>query len=216
MSRAAARACWWAQSHGREFPAGPPALAVVVAAVVRQGAMTATAAAGRSRRRRTLSSLSLELSSSDVRPPPPSPPHPRPWLPTEEGGGWGWRRRQRRGRPRSVDGTTARPSIVLRAATAVQIRQEDGALDPGPHRVRPRRSPCARRGDLRLREGHRRVGHAPDPPPQGGGATGGGGGDKGGKGEKKGTGYIGFHDASIENIYGANRYRKPPGAGFHV
>ena len=38
----------------------------------------------------------------------------------------------------------------------------------------------------------------------------------GGKGGKKGAGYIGFHDASIENIHGANRYRKPPGAGYHV
>ena len=47
----------------------------------------------------------------------------------------------------------------------------------------------------------------------GAGATGGGGG--GDRGGKKG-GYIGFHDASIENIYGANRYRKPPGAGYHV
>ena len=36
---------------------------------------------------------------------------------------------------------------------------------------------------------------------------------KRGRGDDDGV-LLGFHDASPENVYGANRYRKPPGAGY--
>ena len=33
---------------------------------------------------------------------------------------------------------------------------------------------------------------------------------------KGGDGYIGFHEPSMENLYGANRYYKPPGVGYAI